>query len=218
MARVMIVDDEPGLRGLVKKQLKSAGHTTMEAENGKKFLEVLEDRDPADFPDLILMDINMPELDGWEAVKELRERDLAENVPIVMLTVEELTLAKVVREDLEELTGYIEKPFTKSELLDVLDRVVEKMENVRRKSANLRDEGVSEELVEKYREIGRREVLHGQLVERLTEMRENRPERRADIEDLLEGEKMALTLLELRKGVIERMAGLEEPEPDETSR
>lgn len=216
MAYVMIVDDEADLRASVGEQLESAGHSVMEAEDGRKCLDLLEEREP----ELILMDIRMPELDGWETIKEMRDRDLAESVPIVMLTVEELSLAKMVREELKELTGYIEKPFTKSELIDTVERVTERMGEIRAKAEKIgrrmeaeRPEA-RESFMKNYREIRRKRLLHERLVNRLEEMKaEGRPEDElADIEDLLETEEISLKLLDLRRGVMERMARLGESE------
>lgn len=204
----MIVDDEPDIRELVKKHLEAVGHSIIPAENGMKCLELLKDKNP----DIIFMDIRMPELSGWEIIKEIRNKGLCKDIPIVMLTVEELTLAKVVKEDLEELTGYIEKPFSKTELIDTVEHVTEEMNRICEKASEIGTKGNNNKLIDKYIEINRKILLHKRLIGRLKEMiDEDRLQKEiTDIRDILKSEKLSLKMLKLRKKIIKRMTGIEE--------
>jgi two-component system, OmpR family, KDP operon response regulator KdpE len=107
--KILIVDDEAGLRELVRINLEHEGYGVVQAENGLHGLEaVREER-----PDLVIMDVMMPEMDGWEACRKLREFS---TVPVLMLT------ARVQSQDI--VTGldsgaddYLLKPFNMDELM-----------------------------------------------------------------------------------------------------
>jgi two-component system KDP operon response regulator KdpE len=107
--KILIVDDEPGLRELVRINLEHEGFGVIQAENGVEGLNMVREA----HPDLVIMDVMMPEMDGWEACQKLREFS---QVPVLMLT------AKVQSQDI--VTGlnsgaddYLLKPFNMDELM-----------------------------------------------------------------------------------------------------
>ncbi|MBK9945337.1 MAG: response regulator transcription factor [Kouleothrix sp.] len=107
--RVLIVDDESGLRELVRINLEHEGFAVFQAESGTQSLTMVREEQP----DLVIMDVMMPEMDGWEACKKLREFS---QVPVLMLT------ARVQSQDI--VTGldsgaddYLGKPFNMDELM-----------------------------------------------------------------------------------------------------
>jgi two-component system KDP operon response regulator KdpE len=107
--KILIVDDEAGLRELVRINLEQEGYGVAQAENGLDGLEAVRE----EHPDLVIMDVMMPEMDGWEACKKLREFS---TVPVLMLT------ARVQSQDI--VTGldsgaddYLLKPFNMDELM-----------------------------------------------------------------------------------------------------
>ncbi|MBQ5357250.1 MAG: response regulator, partial [Oscillospiraceae bacterium] len=79
MSRILIVDDELRVRDLIKKYAKFEGYEVCEASNGLKALEICKNSKP----DIIIMDVMMPELDGFSACLEIRKFS---NVPIIMLS------------------------------------------------------------------------------------------------------------------------------------
>jgi len=114
---IMIVDDEPDVRYTVKQGLEklSQNYRVIGAENGKKCLELLENDQ---IPDLILLDIMMPVMSGWEVLNRLREKAKWRNIPIVFLTARTDTFNKTF--GITVTMDYIEKPF---EIKDVKDRI-----------------------------------------------------------------------------------------------
>ena len=107
--KILIVDDESGLRELVRINLEHEGYEVLQAENGAQSLEVVREQQP----DMVIMDVMMPEMDGWEACRKLREFS---QVPVLMLT------ARVQSQDI--VTGldsgaddYLLKPFNMDELM-----------------------------------------------------------------------------------------------------
>ena len=108
--RVLIVDDSSVMRKIVERSLRQAGLDPMvvfEAGNGIDGLEMLK-KQPVH---LILSDINMPSMDGLEFLRQLRGQNLANGVPVVMITTES-SEEQVKQAILSGAQGYIRKPFT----------------------------------------------------------------------------------------------------------
>lgn len=82
MATILVADDNADLRELLKMQLEKHGFACIEAENGNEVVEKLG----CDKVDLILMDMNMPELDGWQATTAVRSNEAFATLPIIALT------------------------------------------------------------------------------------------------------------------------------------
>src|SRR5918997_2960999 len=79
---VLIVDDDPGLRELLRTNLESEGYLVREAGSADEGLAVLEE----EAPDLILLDVMMPQVDGWEMLRRVRERHGVDSIPVVMFS------------------------------------------------------------------------------------------------------------------------------------
>ena len=85
--RILIVDDEPNNRDMLRKIVEKAECTAIEAENGRQALDEIENQ----LPDLVLLDLMMPEMDGFEFVSELSRRELTDSVPVIVITARELS-------------------------------------------------------------------------------------------------------------------------------
>jgi DNA-binding response OmpR family regulator len=109
MASVLVVDDEADIRSLVRELLERAGHDVVEAGDGNEGLRAFF----LARPDLVVLDVSMPGLDGWGTLERIRELS---DVPVVMLTAQAQELAKVrgLRGGADD---YITKPFGRQELL-----------------------------------------------------------------------------------------------------
>jgi two-component system chemotaxis response regulator CheY len=119
---VLIVDDSKSMRGVIKKIISISGvkmDQCFEAGNGKEALNVLAD----DWVDVIMSDINMPEMNGFELLEELQKDDLLKNIPVVVITTESseermqyaLTLGA---------KGFIKKPFLPEDVKRILHEVI----------------------------------------------------------------------------------------------
>jgi DNA-binding response OmpR family regulator len=115
-ARVLVVDDEADIRGLLRQLLERAGYEVAEAENGRAGLRELY-ASPAD---AVLLDVSMPGLDGWETLERIR--DLSD-VPVLMLTARSAELEKV-RGLKAGADDYMTKPFGRQELLARLEALL----------------------------------------------------------------------------------------------
>ncbi len=103
--RILYIEDNFENRILVKRVLEAEGYAVLEADDGPSGMQIAEQ----ETPDLILMDINLPEIDGYEVTARLRQNPLLAHVPIVALT------ANVLKGDRERslaagCDGYIQKP------------------------------------------------------------------------------------------------------------
>jgi CheY-like chemotaxis protein len=116
MAQLLIVDDDPSIRQLIRRTLERMGHTMIEADNGRDALRQLSGQKI----DLVLLDINMPQMEGIQAVQEIRR--LFPRVRIIVISGIEMLYLRA-----SELLGAeaaIRKPFHVDELRDAVSRVL----------------------------------------------------------------------------------------------
>ena len=115
---VLVADDEAPVRYVVRKMLGD-DYTVLEAMDG----EVAQDMARRHQPDIILMDIMMPKIDGYSVVYMLKADEATKHIPIVMLTAVSQELNKKFAQKMGA-DGYIAKPFTQQDLLDTIGRLV----------------------------------------------------------------------------------------------
>lgn len=119
--RILIVDDEPRFVRLIEANLQTEGYGILKARNGKEAIE----QTVAEKPDLVLLDVMMPELDGFQACARIREFS---NVPIIMLTAKGEEDQRIKGLDLGA-DDYIVKPFSAGELLARVRSVLRRAQN-----------------------------------------------------------------------------------------
>jgi len=118
MARILIVDDSPVQQLGIKRIVEKLGHETLTAEDGAAGVEVAK----AELPDLVLMDVVMPNLNGFQATRTLAREATTRHIPVILVTTKD--------QDTDRMWGmrqgakaYITKPFSEDELSEVLERV-----------------------------------------------------------------------------------------------
>jgi CheY-like chemotaxis protein len=119
MTRILLVEDEPDTRHLTRLMLERMGYEVMEAEDGEEALEILD----RDRPDLVLLDIMLPGIDGWEVCRKIKTRDALREIPVVVFTVR-ASLDSVNRSRECGAEAHVNKPFERDELLGTLERVL----------------------------------------------------------------------------------------------
>lgn len=121
MKKIMVVDDEPDQIYVIKKSLEKAGVTyeIITANSGAQCLELLEKNQ---IPDLILLDIMMPEMSGWTVFDKLKDNATWEKIPIIFLTARTDRIAVNAGGFLGN--DFIEKPFDAKDLMSRIDKVL----------------------------------------------------------------------------------------------
>jgi two-component system alkaline phosphatase synthesis response regulator PhoP/two-component system response regulator VicR len=119
MARkILAVDDEKHIVRLVQINLQKEGYEVVTATNGREALEAVAQHRP----DLIVMDVMMPEMDGFEALQKLKENPATQNIPVVMLTAKAQD-ADVFKGWQSGADLYLTKPFNPQELITFVKRI-----------------------------------------------------------------------------------------------
>ena len=106
---ILAVDDDPAVTRLACALLKREGFRTLEAASGTQALELLKTHTP----DLILLDIIMPDTDGFEVCRAIRQNPRTADIPIVMLS----AVSEQVRDSTVRVDGYVAKPFNPADLV-----------------------------------------------------------------------------------------------------
>jgi len=118
--RILIVDDDPNISELLHVNVEAAGYDVDRAMNGREAI----DRIAAILPDLIILDVMMPEMDGWELCKFLRDDPECQNIRIVMLTARDTDRDKMIGKGVFGVNEYLTKPFDLDELLATCGRLL----------------------------------------------------------------------------------------------
>ncbi len=119
MASILLVDDSTSMREMVSFTLREAGHDVSEAEDGVEALDFAQGQ----VVDLVITDVNMPNMDGITLTAKLRKLDAFRFIPILILTTE-TGVDKKEQGKVAGATGWIEKPFDPDHLLSTVNRVL----------------------------------------------------------------------------------------------
>ena len=123
MTKILLVDDQPELRRMYGAVLRTAGHEVLEAENGEDGVALAL----SESPELVLMDVNMPVMDGITAVSTIKNDPAIQHIPVVMLT--SLAMPEEISRGLEAGgDAYIVKPMIPKELLEELQLILTELD------------------------------------------------------------------------------------------
>ena len=131
---VLVIEDEPDVRGLVRELLERAGFRVVEAETGRDGLRALYSARP----DLVVLDVVLPDLDGWATLERIRD---ASDVPVLMLTALTAEVEKVrgLRAGADD---YVTKPFGRAELVARVDALLRRSGEPAETGSDVYDDGV----------------------------------------------------------------------------
>jgi len=168
--KVMVVDDEPDIVDLLLLMLDGTDYEVITASGGNDCLEKLKH----DVPDLILLDLTMPDLDGWEVLNRIRKDERLKSIPVVILTAKQLT-ADVAQKKAPHITEYLVKPITKEGLISVIEDITSSSKKLGDFIAAARKAGVDREMIDKYiqlnQQTGAYKRLHTSLMQIYTKKR-----------------------------------------------
>jgi DNA-binding response OmpR family regulator len=149
-ARILVVDDDEDIRSLLRELLHRAGYQVDEAPNGRAALRQLFEAPPA----LVLLDVSMPELDGYQTLERIR--DLSD-VPVIMLTARAQELERV-RGLTSGADDYVPKPFGRQELLARIQALLRRTGGKSEVTASYRDAFVEIDYPQRRVVVGERDV------------------------------------------------------------
>ncbi|RXR07248.1 twitching motility response regulator PilH [Pseudoxanthomonas composti] len=120
MARILIVDDSPSQLLGIQRIVEKLGHESITAEDGAAGVEVAK----RELPDMVLMDVVMPNLNGFQATRTLSRESTTRHIPVVLVTTKD--------QDTDRMWGlrqgakaYLTKPFSEDELSEVIERILQ---------------------------------------------------------------------------------------------
>lgn len=117
--RILVVDDDTDLADMLKLRIEAEGYEFMSARDGREMLEILKIKKP----DLILLDIMLPNMDGYSAIREMRKDERLAGIPVIVLSAKE----KKKMDDLfalEKIKFFVEKPFETKELMEKIRKAM----------------------------------------------------------------------------------------------
>jgi DNA-binding response OmpR family regulator len=119
--RVVYIEDEPEMVDLVRLILKRKQYEVIGASGGREGLDTVRKT----LPDVILLDLMMPDMDGWEVYQQLKADEATRAIPVIVVTAKAQSIDKVLGLHIAKVDDYISKPFSPKELVDSLQNVLE---------------------------------------------------------------------------------------------
>jgi DNA-binding response OmpR family regulator len=124
--RILCIEDEQAMIDLIRLILSRRGFDVRGANSGEEGLEIIR----KEHPDLILLDLMMPDMDGWEVYQKMKADEAIKNIPVIVVTARAQSIDKVLGLHIAKVDDYISKPFTPQELLNSVDNVFSRKKNV----------------------------------------------------------------------------------------
>ncbi|MEE9507947.1 MAG: response regulator [Anaerolineales bacterium] len=118
--RVVCIEDEPEMIDLVRLILGRKGFDVIGADGGIEGLETVR----REKPDLVLLDLMMPDMDGWEVYQQIKADEELRNIPVVVVTAKAQSIDKVLGLHIAKVDDYITKPFGPQELLESVEKIL----------------------------------------------------------------------------------------------
>ena len=120
--KILCIEDEPEMLDLLKLILSRRGFEVIGADGGRIGLELLKEHQP----DLVLLDLMMPDMDGWDVFQQIKADDNLKHTPVIVVTAKAQNIDKVLGLHIAKVDDYIAKPFSPKELLASIDKILEK--------------------------------------------------------------------------------------------
>lgn len=150
MYTVMVVDDSPFIVDIFMTMLERGGYRSVAAYSGEECLEILD----TVRPDLILLDIMMEPMDGWETLMHIKNRHSLRDIPVMMLTAKQLTPSEAQEYGIY-IEDYIMKPITHQELYDAIENLLNRRRMIEMDIRMAQEEGIDQHLIDEYSRLRR---------------------------------------------------------------
>jgi DNA-binding response OmpR family regulator len=116
---ILCIEDEPEMIDLIRLILGRRGFEVIGAAGGKEGLEKVRQNPP----DLVLLDLMMPDMDGWEVYQQIKADEKTKDIPVIVVTAKAQSIDKVLGLHIAKVDDYIAKPFSPQDLLNSVDKV-----------------------------------------------------------------------------------------------
>jgi two-component system response regulator VicR len=120
--RILCIEDEPEMIDLIRLILSRRGFEVQGAAGGTEGLRKVRE----ELPDLVLLDLMMPDMDGWEVYQQMKADNKTRNIPVIVVTAKAQSIDKVLGLHIAKVDDYIAKPFSPQELLNSVDEVLQR--------------------------------------------------------------------------------------------
>ena len=120
MKNILCIEDEQEMIDLIRLILNRRGFEVRGATSGQEGLDAMR----KETPDLVLLDLMMPEMDGWEVYQQMKADSKMKNIPVIVVTAKAQSIDKVLGLHIAKVDDYIAKPFSPQELLNSVDKVL----------------------------------------------------------------------------------------------
>ena len=117
---ILCIEDEPEMIDLIRLILMRRGFEVSGASGGKAGLSAVREQ----LPDLVLLDLMMPDMDGWEVYQQMKADESTRNIPVIVVTARTQSIDKVLGLHIAKVDDYIAKPFSPQELLNSVEKVL----------------------------------------------------------------------------------------------
>jgi two-component system, OmpR family, response regulator VicR len=122
--RVVYIEDEQEMIDLVRLILNRKGYDIIGANGGHEGLDTVR----KELPDLVLLDLMMPDMDGWDVYQQMKAEEATKNIPVIVVTAKAQSIDKVLGLHIAKVDDYISKPFSPQELVDSVEKVFSRQE------------------------------------------------------------------------------------------
>lgn len=112
--RILCIEDEQEMIDLIRLILSRKGYEVLGANGGKLGLETVQN----EIPDLVLLDLMMPDIDGWEVYQQMKADEKTRDIPVIVVTAKAQSIDKVLGLHIAKVDDYIAKPFSPQELIN----------------------------------------------------------------------------------------------------
>ncbi len=124
--RILCIEDEPEMIDLIRLILERKGFEVLGAVGGQEGLDAIR----REKPDLVLLDLMMPDVDGWEVYRQMKADEELQNTPVVVVTAKAQSIDKVLGLHIAKVDDYVTKPFGPGDLAESVDRVLKRKEGL----------------------------------------------------------------------------------------
>ena len=117
---ILCVEDEPEMIDLMRLILGRRGFEVKGASGGIEGLKMIRE----ELPDLVLLDLMMPDMDGWEVYQQMKADEKTKNIPVIVVTAKAQSIDKVLGSHIAKVDDYIAKPFSPQDLINIVEKIL----------------------------------------------------------------------------------------------